>query len=77
MTLEEQLKVLSEKLDKVIEERENENSLKERKKMDENGRVTIPKSIRKVLGWNESVEVEIEIYGKNILIKRVDKQESL
>lgn len=73
MTLEEQLKVLSEKLDKVIEERENENSLKERKKMDENGRVTIPKSIRKVLGWNESVEVEIEIYGKNILIKRVDK----
>jgi len=73
MTVEEQLKVLNEKLDKVIEERENENSLKEIKKMDENGRVTIPKSIRKVLGWNESVEVEIEVYGKNILIKRVDK----
>jgi len=73
MTVEEQLKVLNEKLDKVIEERENESSLKERKKMDENGRVTIPKSIRKVLGWNESVEVEIEIYGKNILIKKVDK----
>jgi len=73
MTVEEQLKVLNEKLDKVIEERENENSLKEIKKMDENGRVTIPKSIRKVLGWNESVEVEIEVYGKNILIKKVDK----
>ena len=75
MTVEEQLKVLSEKLDLIMEERKKEGSLKERKKMDENGRVTIPKSIRKVLGWNESVEVEIEVYGKNILIKRVDKIE--
>ena len=74
MTVEEQLKVLSEKVDKLIEEKEIGDGLSVKKVVDAGGRITIPKSIRKVLGWEgESVEVEVSIYGQNILIKRVDK----
>lgn len=71
MITDEQFLELSQKLDSLLAEKDNSFSVK--KTMDANGRITVPKSIRQVLGWSESVEVEICVNGKNILLKRVDK----
>ena len=71
MISEEQFLELSKKLDSLLEEKENTFSVN--KTMDGCGRITIPKSIRQILGWDKETDVEISVYGKNILIKRVDK----
>ena len=72
MITEEQFLELSQKLDSLLAEKDNSFSVK--KTMDANGRITVPKSIRQMLGWEgENVEVEICMNGKNILLKRVDK----
>ena len=72
MITDEQFLELSQKLDSLLAEKDNSFSVK--KTMDANGRITVPKSIRQILGWEgESVEVEICVSGKNILLKRVDK----
>ena len=70
---QEQFNEIVKKLNSIYEQREEEKKLSVEKTMDANGRITIPKSIRQILGWDKETNVEIEVYGKNILIKRVDK----
>lgn len=70
---QEQFDEIVKKLNSIYEQREEEKNLSIVKTMDANGRITIPKSIRQILGWDKETNVEIEVYGKNILIKRVDK----
>ena len=70
---EEKFNELVKKINAIYEQREEEKKLSVEKTMDANGRITIPKSIRQILGWDKETNVEIEVYGKNILIKRVDK----
>ena len=42
------------------------------KTMDSVGRITIPKSIRKILGWEEeSVEVRVSVQGDHLIIERI------
>lgn len=70
---QEQFNEIVKKLNSIYEQREEEKNLSVVKTMDANGRITIPKSIRQVLGWDGETKVIIEVYGKNILIKKVDK----
>ncbi len=71
MTIEERLQELENKVNTFIDEKESVTVIKT---VDSAGRLTLPKTIRKILGWeDESVEVEVSVCGKNILIKRVDK----
>ena len=42
------------------------------KTMDSVGRITIPKSIRKILGWEEeSVEVRVSVQGDHLIIEKI------
>ena len=69
MTVEERLEELEKKIDSVMG---NQEGISVTRKADSAGRLTLPKTIRKVLGWpDEEIEVEVVVCGPNILIKRV------
>jgi len=40
------------------------------RKLDELGRLCIPKEIRKVFGWNDGDSMEIYVEGNSIIIKK-------
>ena len=69
-----QAKVLEieKKIDQLLEQNGAAATMKEVKTMDSMGRITIPKSFRKVLGIDgESVGIEISLQGDKIILKKV------
>lgn len=71
MTTDERILMLEEKLDKLIREKEKENSnCVVVKTMDNAGRITIPQTFRKILGINESTQFEIFLNNDCICLRR-------
>lgn len=71
LTTDERILILEEKLDKLIQEKEKENSnCVVVKTMDSAGRITIPQTFRKILGINESTQFEIFLNNDCICLRR-------
>lgn len=71
LTTDERILILEEKLDKLIQEKEKENSnCVVVKTMDNAGRITIPQTFRKILGINESTQFEIFLNNDCICLRR-------
>ena len=71
LTTDERILMLEEKLDKLIQEKEKENSnCVVVKTMDNAGRITIPQTFRKILGINESTQFEIFLNNDCICLRR-------
>lgn len=63
---------IEKKIDRLLEQSVAAATMKEIKTMDSMGRITIPKSFRKVLGINgESVGMEISLQGDKIILKKL------
>lgn len=63
---------IEKKIDQLLEQSVAAATMKEVKTMDSMGRITIPKSFRKVLGIDgESVGIEISLQGDKIVLKKV------
>lgn len=63
---------IEKKIDRLLEQSVAAATMKEIKTMDSMGRITIPKSFRKVLGIDgESVGMEISLQGDKIILKKV------
>ena len=69
LTTDERILILEEKLDKLIQEKENSNCVVV-KTMDNAGRITIPQTFRKILGINESTQFEIFLNNDCICLRR-------
>ena len=68
---------IEKKIDLLLEQSVGA-AMKEIKTMDSMGRITIPKSFRKVLGIDgESVGMEISLQGDKIILKKVLTSEQL
>lgn len=71
LTTDERILILEEKLDKLIQEKEKENSnCVVVKTMDNAGRITIPQTFRKILGITESTQFEIFLNNDCICLRR-------
>ena len=71
LTTDERILILEEKLDKLIQEKEKENSnCVVVKTMDNAGRITISQTFRKILGINESTQFEIFLNNDCICLRR-------
>ena len=73
MTTDERILILEEKLDKLIQEKEKEKENSNCvvvKTMDNAGRITIPQTFRKILGINESTQLEIFLNNDCICLRR-------
>lgn len=63
---------IEKKIDLLLEQSVAAATMKEIKTMDSMGRITIPKSFRKVLGIDgESVGMEVSLQGDKIILKKV------
>ena len=63
---------IEKKIDLLLEQSVGAAAMKEIKTIDSMGRITIPKSFRKVLGIDgESVGMEISLQGDKIILKKV------
>ena len=73
LTLEEKLVVLEEKIDALLGESVDENKVTDKKTMDAMGRITIPKTFRKILGIeNSTADFLIMLKGKDIILRLKD-----
>ena len=71
MDMDAKVLELEKKIDLLLEQSVGA-AMKEIKTMDSMGRITIPKSFRKVLGIDgESVGMEISLQGDKIILKKV------
>lgn len=72
MDMEIKVLELEKKIDLLLEQSVGAAAMKEIKTMDSMGRITIPKSFRKVLGIDgESVGMEISLQGDKIILKKL------
>ena len=73
LTLEEKLAVLEEKIDTLLDESVDEKKVIDKKTMDAMGRITIPKTFRKILGIeNSTADFLIMLKGKDIILRLKD-----
>ena len=73
MTVEEKLTVLEEKIDALLGVSVDENKVTDKKTMDAMGRITIPKTFRKILGIeNSTADFLIMLKGKDIILRLKD-----
>jgi hypothetical protein len=73
LTLEEKLAVLEEKIDTLLGESVDEKKIADKKTMDAMGRITIPKTFRKILGIeNSTADFLIMLKGKDIILRLKD-----
>ena len=73
LTTDERILILEEKLDKLIQEKEKEKENSNCvvvKTMDNEGRITIPQTFRKILGINESTQFEIFLNNDCLCLRR-------
>lgn len=73
ITLEQKLTQLEQKIDALLGESVDETSLEDKKTMDVMGRITIPKTFRKILGIdNSAADFTILLVGKDIILRKKD-----
>ena len=73
LTLEEKLAKLEQKIDTLLSESVEQNSVADNKTMDAMGRITIPKTFRKILGIeNSTANFIIMLKGKDIILRLKD-----
>ncbi len=73
MTTEEKLARLEQKIDALLGEKEEQNTVEDNKSMDSMGRITIPKTFRKILGIeNSAADFLIMLKGKDIILRLKD-----
>ena len=72
MSMDAKVLEFERKIDLLLEQSVGAATMKEVKTLDSMGRITIPKSFRKVLGIDgESVGMEISLQGDKIILKKV------
>ena len=70
LTLEEKISQLEKKIDALLGEDDTDNKIVDKKTMDTMGRITIPKSFRKILGIeNSSAEFVIILKDNDIILR--------
>ncbi len=73
MTLEEKLNLLEKKIDTLLGESVETNAIEDAKTMDAMGRITIPKTFRKILGIdNCAADFTILLVGKDVILRKKD-----
>lgn len=73
LTLEEKMEQLEKKIDTLLSESVEQNSVADNKTMDTMGRITIPKTFRKILGIeNSTANFIIMLKGKDIILRLKD-----
>ena len=73
LTLEEKMEQLEKKIDTLLSESVEQNSIIDNKTMDAMGRITIPKTFRKILGVeNSTADFVVMLKGKDIILRLKD-----
>ena len=73
LTLEEKMEQLEKKIDALLGESVEQKSVADKKTMDAMGRITIPKTFRKILGIeNSTADFVIMLKGKDIILRLKD-----
>ena len=73
LTLEQKLERLEQKINTLLGESVEEKGLEDTKTMDAMGRITIPKTFRKILGIeNSTADFLIMLKGKDIILRLKD-----
>lgn len=73
LTLEEKMEQLEKKIDTLLSESVEQNSVVDNKTMDTMGRITIPKTFRKILSIeNSTANFIIMLKGKDIILRLKD-----
>ena len=73
LTIEEKLAQLEQKIDALLGEDNSQKSVEDKKTMDAMGRITIPKTFRKILGIeNSTADFIIMLKGKDIILRLKD-----
>lgn len=72
LTLEQKMDQLEKKIDTLLSESVEQKTLEDTKTMDTMGRITIPKTFRKVLGIDScAAEFKILLVGDKIILEKV------
>lgn len=72
LTLEQKLERLEQKINTLLSESVEGKGLEDKKTMDAMGRITIPKTFRKVLGIDScAAEFKILLVGDRIILEKV------
>lgn len=73
LTLEQKFERLEEKINTLLGESVDEKKVTDKKTMDTMGRITIPKTFRKILGIeNSTADFLIILKGKDIILRLKD-----
>lgn len=73
LTIEEKLIQIEEKINTLLNESVEQKSVEDKKTMDSMGRITIPKTFRKILGIeNSTADFLIMLKGKDIVLRLKD-----
>ena len=73
LTVEEKLARLEQKIDALLGEENSQKSVVDKKTMDPMGRITIPKTFRKILGIeNSTADFLVMLKGKDIILRLKD-----
>ena len=73
LTIEEKLIQIEQKINTLLNESVEQKSVEDKKTMDSMGRITIPKTFRKILGIeNSTADFLIMLKGKDIILRLKD-----
>ena len=73
LTIEEKLIQIEQKINTLLNESVEQKSVEDKKTMDAMGRITIPKTFRKVLGIdNCAADFSVVLKGKDIILRLKD-----
>ena len=73
LTIEEKLIQIEQKINTLLNESVEQKSVEDKKTMDAMGRITIPKTFRKILGIeNSTADFLIMLKGKDIILRLKD-----
>ena len=73
LTIEEKLIQIEQKINTLLNESVEQKSVEDTKTMDAMGRITIPKTFRKILGIeNSTADFLIMLKGKDIILRLKD-----
>ena len=73
LTIEEKLIQIEQKINTLLNESVEQKSVEDKKTMDAMGRITIPKTFRKILGIeNSTADFLIMLKGKDIVLRLKD-----
>lgn len=73
LTLEEKISLIEKKIDMLLGDDNDNNKIADKKTMDTMGRITIPKTFRKILGIENSSAEFVIILKDNDIILRLKK----